>query len=337
MHTTYIIAEAGVNHNGDIAIAKQLIDKAKAVGADCIKFQTYKTKNLIVPNAAKANYQLKTTDPKQTQFEMLKNLELDYSDFQTLFEYCNAIGIDFISTPYNFEDVDFLDDLGVNCFKIASGQLTELPFLKYVARKKKKIILSTGMANLAQIFEAVEVIRTITSSEITVLQCTTNYPSNIEEANLNCLQTIKKSCDVNIGYSDHVMGNYACFGAVALGARVIEKHFTLDRSMDGPDHLCSADLNDFQELVEGIRAIEKSLGVSYKKPSPSELKNTREMKRSLVAKTNILKGEAFTFKNLTFKRPSKGLDVNYYDQIIGKFATKDIDENEFVTFNSVRW
>ena len=211
MKRTYIIAEAGVNHNGDIKIAKELILKAKKVGADCIKFQTFKTESLISADAPKAEYQLKTTNPIQSQFDMLKSLELSYSDFSILFNLCKKSKIDFISTPYNFEDIDFLGDLGVDTFKIASGQLTELPFIEYAAKKNKKMILSTGMSSLSQIFDAVELIKKYSKKEISVLQCTTNYPSKIEEANLNCMKTIKSACDVKVGYSDHVIGNYACY------------------------------------------------------------------------------------------------------------------------------
>ena len=337
MNKTYIIAEAGVNHNGDIELAKKLILKAQEIGADCIKFQTFKTENLITPDAPKANYQLKTTNPKHSQFTMLKNLELSYSDFSILFEFCKKTGIDFISTPYNFEDIDFLDKLGVDCFKIASGQLTELPFIKYIAKKNKKIILSSGMSNLAEIFEAVEIIKNHSNSEVSVLQCTTNYPSKIEEANLRCIKTISDGCDIEVGYSDHVIGNYACFSAVALGATIIEKHFTLNKKMLGPDHSCSADPSDFKELVLGIRNVEKSLGSKIKRASPSELKNINGMKRSLVAKSEIKKGEIFNENNLTFKRPYKGLDVNYYGQILGKKAKELIKENEFIEMKKIQW
>tara|TARA_B110000858_G_C17789857_1_gene469267 strand:- start:248 stop:1267 length:1020 start_codon:yes stop_codon:yes gene_type:complete len=337
MNKTYIIAEAGVNHNGDIELAKELILKAKEIGADCIKFQTFKTENLITPDAPKANYQLKTTNPKHSQFTMLKNLELSYSDFSILFEFCKKTGIDFISTPYNFEDVDFLDKLGVDCFKIASGQLTELPFIKYIAKKNKKIILSSGMSNLAEIFEAVEIIKNHSTSGVSVLQCTTNYPSEIEDANLNCIKIIRASCDVKVGYSDHVIGNYACFSAVALGATIIEKHFTLDKKMSGPDHLCSSDPSDFKELVLGIRNIEKSLGSSIKRANAAELKNILGMKRSIVAKSDIKKGEIFNEHNLIFKRPNRGLDVNYYEHILGKKALNDIKINEFIELKKIQW
>ncbi len=334
---TYVIAEAGVNHNGKLDLAVQLIDKAKEAGASCIKFQTFKTENLISKKAPKADYQLITTDKKESQFSMLKNLELTYENFSYLNDYCIKNEIDFMSTPYNFEDVDFLDNLGVNCFKIASGQLTELPFINYVAKKNKKIILSSGMSNLSQIFDAIEVIKKNSDSEITVLQCTTNYPSNIEDANLNCLRTIRQACEVKVGYSDHVMGNHACFAAVALGATVIEKHFTLDKNMAGPDHSCSCDFIDLKELIYGIREIEKSLGSRIKKPTSTELKNAKGMKRSIVAKVDIKKGEKIKKEHLVFKRPLGGLEINYYDLIIGKKSTKDIKADSLFNFDMIKW
>lgn len=337
MKRTYIIAEAGVNHNGDIKIAKELILKAKKVGADCVKFQTFKTESLISADAPKAEYQLKTTNPIQSQFDMLKSLELSYSDFSILFNLCKKSKIDFISTPYNFEDIDFLSDLGVNTFKIASGQLTELPFIEYAAKKNKKMILSTGMSSLSQIFDAVELIKKYSKKEISVLQCTTNYPSKIEEANLNCMKTIKSACDVKVGYSDHVIGNYACYSAVALGAKIIEKHFTLNKKMLGPDHSCSADPNEFENLVNGIREVEKTLGSKIKRPTVLESKNVQGMKRSLVAKSEIKKGEIFSLNNLTFQRPNKGLDVNLLEQIIGKKAKEVIKENEFIKMKNIDW
>ena len=337
MKNTYIIAEAGVNHNGDIKIAKELILSAKKAGANCIKFQTYKTENLITPESPKALYQLKTTNKGESQFKMLKDLELDYLDFKVLFNFCKEVEIDFISTPYNFEDVDFLDNLGVDCFKIASGQLTEIPFLRYVAKKNKKIILSTGMSNLAEIIEAVDTIKKYSKKKLIVLQCTTNYPSKVEEANLKCLKTIKDSCNVTVGYSDHVIGNYACFSAVALGAKVIEKHFTLDKSMKGPDHICSSDPIEFKELVLGIRSVEKSLGSSAKRPSSSEIKNEYGMKRSIVAKKKIKKGEILSDKNLTFKRPKNGLEVNLFDSLLGKKVNQNIEENEIIRFENINW
>lgn len=334
---TYIIAEAGVNHNGDIELAKELIYQAKKSGADCVKFQTYKTENLITKNAPKANYQLITTDRNESQYDMLKNLELSYSDFKYLFEYSKKVGIDFISTPYNFQDIDFLDSLGLESFKVASGQMTELPFLSYLAKKKKKIILSTGMSDLGQVYQAASKIREFSNEKLFILQCTTNYPSTIDDANLNCMQTIKSACNVEVGYSDHVVGNFACYAAVALGAKIIEKHFTLDKSMPGPDHSCSSDPKELIELVNGIREIEKSLGNKNKLPTDSESKNLKGMRRSLVARNIIKKGQKIKKEDLIFKRPLNGLNINYYDSVIGKYAAVDIEMDSPLNYNSIKW
>lgn len=334
---TYIIAEAGVNHNGNLDLAIKLIDKAKEAGADCIKFQTFKTESLILKTAPKADYQLKTTDAEESQFNMLKKLELSYENFSYLNQYCKKIKIDFMSTPYSFEDIDFLNNLGVNSFKIASGQLTEIPFLKYVAKTNKKIILSTGMSDLSQIYNATEVIKANSNGKLIVLQCTTNYPSNIEDSNLNCMRTIREACEVEVGYSDHVIGNHACFAAVALGATVIEKHFTLDKSMPGPDHSCSSNPEELKDLINGIREIEKSLGSKSKKPTKIEIINAKGMKRSLVTKVNIKKGEKITEEHITFKRPSGGLDVNYYDLILNKTAKTDILKDTQLNFDLIKW
>jgi len=334
---TYIIAEAGVNHNGNLDLAIKLIDEAKEAGADCIKFQTFKTESLILKTAPKADYQLKTTDAEESQFNMLKKLELSYENFSYLNQYCKKIKIDFMSTPYSFEDIDFLNNLGVNSFKIASGQLTEIPFLKYVAKTNKKIILSTGMSDLSQIYNATEVIKANSSGKLIVLQCTTNYPSNIEDSNLNCMRTIREACEVEVGYSDHVIGNHACFAAVALGATVIEKHFTLDKSMPGPDHSCSSNPEELKDLIYGIREIEKSLGSKSKKPTKIEIINAKGMKRSLVTKVNIKKGEKITEEHITFKRPSGGLDVNYYDLILNKTAKTDILKDTQLNFDMIKW
>lgn len=334
---TYIIAEAGVNHNGNMEFAKELINQAKKSGADCIKFQTYKTENLITKKAPKANYQLKSTNKNESQFDMLKKLELSYDNFEHLYNYSKKVGIDFISTPYNFEDIDFLDYLGIELFKVASGQLTELPFLAYLAKKNKKIILSTGMSDLGQVYHAVSKIREFSNEELFVLQCTTNYPSKIIDANLKCMKTIKSACNVEVGYSDHVIGNFACYAAVALGAKIIEKHFTLDKSLPGPDHLCSSDPSEFSQLVNGIREIEKSLGNENKFPTDSELENIKGMRRSLVARKMIKKGQIIKKKDLVFKRPLNGLDTNYYELVLGKYAAFDIEPDSPIYYNSIQW
>ncbi len=334
---TYIIAEVGVNHNGQLKIALELIEKAKIAMADCVKFQTFKAEKIVTKTSPKANYQLKVTDKSESQFDMLKGLELEFDDYKILINKCKELEIDFLSTPYNKEDVDFLEQLSVSGYKIASGQLTEIPFLKYVASKQKKIIISTGMATLSDVFDAVEAIRSMGNNNIVVLQCTTNYPSLIEDANLLAMQSMKYACNVEVGYSDHVQNNYACFAAVALGAKIVEKHFTLDKNLPGPDHSSSLNPEEFEQLVEGIRQVEKSLGSSIKKPSNVEVKNIYGMKRSLVANCKLKINTIIKEEHVGFKRPANGLAVNYLEQIIGKKVIKDMDIDEPFQLNSIEW
>jgi N,N'-diacetyllegionaminate synthase len=337
MNKTYIIAEAGVNHNGDIDLALQLIKEAKNAGADCVKFQTFKAEQIVTKASPKAKYQLRVTDKEESQYEMLKKLELTLEDYKTLLSECNRQQIDFLSTPYNKEDVDFLCGLGVNGFKIASGQLTELPFLEYTASKGKQMIISTGMATMAEVFAAVETIRKTGNNDIIVLQCTTNYPSRIEDANLFAMISMKEACKVRVGYSDHVQNNYACFASVALGAEVVEKHFTLDKELPGPDHSSSLNPSGFAELVEGIRNIESALGSGLKVPSQAEIDNSYGMKRSLVALMDIAEGTTLTEDHVGFKRPCNGLHPNMLDNIIGKKLAKPIKKDEAFQFSNIQW
>jgi N-acetylneuraminate synthase/N,N'-diacetyllegionaminate synthase len=334
---TYIIAEAGVNHNGNVDIALKLIDEAKKAGAHCIKFQTFKASQIVTAKSPKAAYQLEVTDKTESQYEMLKKLELDFNSYQFLIESCKKLGIDFMSTPYNKEDADFLADLEVEAFKIASGQLTEIPFLKYVAAKQKRMIISAGMATLSDVFNAVEAIRSVGNNDIVVLQCTTNYPSKIEDANLLTIPVIKSSCNVRVGYSDHVQNNIACFVSIALGAEIVEKHFTLDKKMEGPDHSSSLTPIEFAELVNGIKDVELSLGNGLKLPTEAEKKNSFGMKRSLVANSDLKAGMILEEKHLGFKRPSNGLSINYLDTIIGKKLIQDISMDEPLQYFHIQW
>jgi N-acetylneuraminate synthase/N,N'-diacetyllegionaminate synthase len=334
---TYIIAEVGVNHNGRLKVAIDLIEKAKEAGADCVKFQTFTADKIVTKASPKASYQLKVTDKNESQYEMLKKLELKLDDYKILIRKCHELNIDFLSTPYNKEDVDFLEELQVPGYKIASGQLTEIPFLKYVASKQKRMIISTGMATLSDVFDAVEAIRFVGNNNIVVLQCTTNYPSLIEDANLLAMKSISESCGVETGYSDHVQNNFACYAAVALGAKVIEKHFTLDRNMPGPDHSSSLNPEEFKDLVMGIRQVEKSLGSPIKKPSNAESQNIYGMKRSLVASYFLTKGTELREEHIGFKRPANGLEVNMFDQVIGKILVKDMDEDEPFQLDCIKW
>jgi N,N'-diacetyllegionaminate synthase len=333
---TYIIAEAGVNHNGRLDLAISLIKKAKEAGADCVKFQTFKTEDIVTKSAPKANYQLKVTDKNESQYEMLKKLELSLESFKILKDECDKIGIDFISTPYSISDIELLESINVKAYKIASGQLTEPYFLRCIAKKMKPIILSTGMANLGEVFDSIKTIREI-NEDITVLQCTTNYPSSMSDANINAMLSIKDSCKVQVGYSDHIIENYACYSAVALGATIIEKHFTLDKNMEGPDHSCSLDPDEFKILVNGIRNIEMSLGNGIKKPTELEKKNIQGMRRGLVANETIKPGDLLNFNNLTAKRPLIGISPTRIDELIGKSVVKTIHKDEPINEKDILW
>lgn len=333
----YIIAEAGVNHNGDLNLALKLIEEAKKSGADCVKFQTFKAEQIVTKTSPKAKYQLKVTDSMETQFDMLKKLELKSNYYKPILNLCKKLNIDFLSTPVSFSDVDFLDDLDVFGFKIASAQLVELPFLEYVALKNKVIVLSTGMANLSDVYNAVSHIRKFGNNKIYVLQCTTNYPSSIEDANLLAMNNIGKSCNVDVGYSDHVKNNFACYAAVALGAKIVEKHFTLNKKMEGPDHSCSSDPKEFKQLVIGIRNIELSLGSGVKKPSKKEIQNSFGMKRSLVLISDLKKGDVIQKKHIGFKRPADGLMPNMYYEILGKKMMVNLNKDISIKLEHIKW
>jgi N,N'-diacetyllegionaminate synthase len=331
-HPVFIIAEAGVNHNGDIELAKRLVYEAKRVGADCVKFQTFKAERIITRDAPKANYQLQTTDPQESQFEMLRKLELSSEAYRDLIALCKEEDIVFLSTPYNIEDVDFLDELGVLAFKTASIHIAESYFLQYVARKGKPMIVSTGMAMLAEVDEAVRAIRETGNERFVMLQCTTNYPSRLEDANLRAMQTMRDAFDVLVGYSDHTQGDTACLVAVALGACVIEKHFTLDRSLPGPDQSSSADPAEFEQLATNIRQAEMVLGSSKKEPCEIERVNAGGMRRSIVARHRIPAGQIITQEMLTFKRPASGLRPALFSNIVGRVAVRDIEANQMLSW-----
>lgn len=320
----FVIAEAGVNHNGDPDLARRLIEKAAATGAQCVKFQTFKSERVAVSEAPKAAYQLKTTDPEESQLDMLRKLELPVESYAGLLAYAESRGIVMISTPYNTEDVDFLDEIGVPAFKLASLHVAEPYFLQYVARKGKPMILSTGMATLDEVAVAVKAIERAGNDQLILLQCTTNYPSRIEDTNLKAMNTMEKAFDTLVGYSDHTTTDTACIGAVALGACIIEKHFTLDRSMPGPDHEASADSVAFTRLVQHIREAETMIGTGEKVPCDAERKNTVGMRRSIYARSAIRKGQIITPEMLIFKRPATGLAPVLMDRLLGQRARYDI-------------
>lgn len=333
----FIIAEAGVNHNGNIETALELVRRAKEIGANCVKFQTFKAASVITKKAPKAKYQLAVTDTKETQFEMLEKLELTENDYVRIIDECRKQKITFLSTPYNEEDADFLNNLGVTGFKIASGQIVELAFLEHVAKFGKPIILSSGMASLAEVFDAVMAIRAAGNEQLAILQCTTNYPSYNEDANIRAMISMGKSLDLLYGYSDHIEENYACYAAVALGAKIIEKHFTLDRNLPGPDHKASLNVQEFKSLIDGIRKIETALGSPVKTPSLKEIQNTQGMRRSIVLNNSIKKGDKITEENMSFKRPATGISPKRKKDLIGKMAAVDIEEDMPLKESMILW
>ncbi|HTL83225.1 MAG TPA: N-acetylneuraminate synthase [Bacteroidia bacterium] len=336
MSKVFIIAEAGVNHNGSLVMALHLVDKAVEIGADCVKFQTFKAEQIVTAASPKANYQMQVTDKNESQFDMLKKLELNKDAFAEIKKYCDKKGIRFLSTPYNPEDADLLNSIGVDGFKIASGQLVETWFLKYVAKFGKQMIISTGMANMDEVRAAVEAIRSTGNNDLVVLQCNTDYPSKIEDTNIRAMLTMRDELKVRVGYSDHVPNNYACFAAVALGAEVIEKHFTLDKTLPGPDHSSSLEPSEFKELINGVRNIEKCMGTGVKVPSEAEVKNTFGMRRSLVARTDLAKGTILKAEHIGFKRPANGLSPKLFEVVLGKELLTDMKKDEAFTNESVK-
>jgi len=328
--SVFVIAEAGVNHNGSLKLAKELVDAAKDAGADCVKFQTFVSKNIVSKNAVKAEYQKQQTEPQESQQDMLKKLELSFDEFVELNEYCKSKSIEFMSTAFDFESIDFLDSLEMGTWKIPSGEITNLPYLIKVAKLNKPVILSTGMSTMEDIRSAVEIIKENGVSDLTILHCTTEYPTPFEDVNLKAMNTIREEFNVNIGYSDHTKGIEVPIAAVALGATVIEKHFTLDRNMEGPDHKASLEPNELKAMVDSIRHIELALGNGMKQPAESEKKNMAVVRKSIVAKYNIKKGEVLTEDNLTVKRPGSGISPMKWYEVIGTKAVKDFNEDEMI-------
>ena len=328
----FIIAEAGVNHNGSIIIAKKLIDAAVDSGADAVKFQTFKTENLVSKIAKKAEYQKKTTDASESQFDMIKNLELDLSAHKELIAYCLEKEINFLSTPFDHDSIDLLNSLGLQTFKIPSGEINNLPYLRHIGSLGKKIILSTGMSTLQEVGDALIVLLESGSKkkDITVLHANTMYPTPMEDVNLNAMLTIQKEFDVAIGYSDHTVGIEVDIAAVAMGASIIEKHFTLDKSMAGPDHRASLDPNELKAMVLAIRNIEIAFGDHVKKPSPSESINIDIVRKSIVASQGIKKGDLLTDKNIAIKRPGNGINPMKWDEVIGSIAIKNYNADELI-------
>jgi len=323
--SVFIIAEAGVNHNGSIQLAYKLIDVASASGADAVKFQTFKAENLVSINAQKAEYQKQATNQSESQFNMLKKLELDTNAHKKLINYCKKKDIVFLSTPFDHESIDLLNELELQIFKIPSGEITNLTYLRHIGSLGKEVILSTGMSTLKEIEEALIILTSAGTSKenITILHANTMYPTPMEDVNLRAMQTIQDKFGVAVGYSDHTLGIEVDIAAVAMGATIIEKHFTLDKTMDGPDHKSSISPEELKAMVSSIRNIEKALGSSIKKPSKSEKPNITMARKSIVASKSIKKGELFTENNLTTKRPGAGLSPMEWDSIIGKVAKRN--------------
>lgn len=329
MHHTIIIAEAGVNHNGSLESAKQLAWTAKKCGADIVKFQTAKLESLVSKHAGMADYQKQNIGKEMSQREMLKKLLLSYEEFIRLADYCKEIGIRFLSTPFDLESIDFLDTLGCDIWKIPSGEMTDLPYLEKIAATGKDIILSTGMSEIKEIEAALSVLRQGTDN-IILLHCTTQYPAPYEDVNLRAMQTLKQRFGYEVGYSDHTEGIVIPIAAAAMGATVIEKHFTLDKTMEGPDHKASLEPEEFADMVRSIRRLEVAMGTGEKKPAPSELANRTVARKSIIAAKEIRRGEIFTEENLTTKRPGSGISPMRWHEILGKKAVRDFAEDELI-------
>ena len=331
MGKTIIIAEAGVNHNGSVDIAKKLINAAAAAGVDYVKFQTFKTENLVTKEAVQAEYQKENVESdNNSQFEMLKKLELSQEQHFELIAHCNMQGVKFLSTAFDSESVEFLSSLNLGIWKIPSGEITNYPYLRQIAVKQQPVIMSTGMSDINDIDNAIKVLirNGLTKSQITILHCNTQYPTPMKDVNLRAMSFLHDKFGVAVGYSDHTMGIEVPIAAVALGAKVIEKHFTLDMSLIGPDHKASLEPDELKEMVKAIRNIEESLGDGIKRITESERKNIFAARKSIVATKNIEKGDVFSVKNITAKRPGGGISPMDWDNIIGSTAIRDFMVNE---------
>ncbi|WP_246166946.1 N-acetylneuraminate synthase [Oryzomonas japonica] len=330
---TYIIAEAGVNHNGSLEIAKELVDAARLCGADAVKFQTFKAEKLVTRSAAKADYQKRDATGGDSQFEMLKRLELKEGDFRELFAHCHRCGIEFMSSPFDEESADLLDSLGMSTFKVPSGEITNHPLLEHIARKGKPVILSTGMSTLGEVEEALGIFHACGNPCVTLLHCVTEYPAPYGEINLNAMLTLREAFRAAVGYSDHTPGIEIPLAAVSLGARVIEKHFTLDNAMEGPDHKASLNPADFMRMVQAIRNVEQAMGDGIKRPAPCELKNIDIARKSVVAAETIAEGEIISIDKLTVKRPGYGVQPKDMEKLVGLRVNKTIAKDDVLKWH----
>ncbi len=330
MRRVCIIAEVGVNHNGNIELAKNMIVEAKRCGADIVKFQTAKLEMFVTRNAEKADYQKQTTDSKESQYNMLKKLTLSFEQFVMLDNYCKENDITFLSTPFDVASIDFLNQLEMPFWKIPSGEITNFPYLIRIASTHKPIVLSTGMSTIDEIQAAINVLQDNGSDAITLLHCTTEYPAPYLDVNLKAMETLRSKFNVAVGYSDHTKGIEIPVAAVAMGATIIEKHFTLDRNMEGPDHKASLEPDEFASMVKAIRNVELAIGDGEKKPAESEKKNIAIARKSIVAACKINKGEVFTEDNITTKRPGNGISPMQWVEVLGGRAVKDFEEDELI-------
>jgi len=331
----FIVAEAGVNHNGKIRLAKQLIDAAKDAGADAVKFQSFKAENVVTRKAPKAKYQKETTDTKESQYEMIKKLELSAGDFEELALHAQNKGIIFLSTPFDKGGVDLLDGLGVPAFKIASGEITNFPLIRYIAKKGKPVILSTGMAILGEINEALQVIQSEGIKGIVLLHCVSTYPAKVEDVNLKAMETLRCKFKLPVGLSDHTLGINIPIAAAALGACMIEKHFTLDKSLPGPDHQASLEPEELKQMIKAVRAVEKAIGDGNKIPTEEERQIQKVARRSIVAGVDIPQGAIITEEMLAIKRPGTGIEPKYMNKVIGAVARCRIEQDEPLTMNKL--
>ena len=328
----FIIAEIGVNHGGSLDLAFQLIDEAKKSGADAVKFQTFKATSLVSKRTPKVGYQMSNTDINESQFDMIKSLELKHEDHEPLINYCRSKNIKFISTPYDIESAVFLSELGVTVFKTASADIVDLPLHEFLASTHKHIIISTGMASLGEIEEVLSIYKREKNFNVSLLHCVSNYPCSYQSLNLNVLKTLKNAFELPVGFSDHSVGPYPAVASVALGATIIEKHFTLDKEMEGPDHKASNTPEEFSILVEAIRIAEASLGSKVKSVQSEEVEMLKISRKSLFLAKNIKKGNIINKSDLTLKRPGDGLYANLIPLIIGREASKDLKKNEMLKY-----
>lgn len=333
--SVYIIAEAGVNHNGSLQIAKKMVDAAKEAGCDCIKFQTFSTDRIVTREAQKASYQINNTHNSGSQYEMLKKLELSFEEFYILKDYCKERSIDFLSTPFDEKSVDLLEQLHVTQYKISSGELTNKPLIQYIAHCNKRILLSTGMSDFDEISEAIQWIYETGNKEVILFHCTSNYPTPYNEVSMNCMVTMKEKFGLPIGYSDHTAGIEIAYMAVSLGATMIEKHFTLDKNMDGPDHKASLEPSELKKMVDGIRNIEQAFGNGIKQPTMSELSTKKAARKSLVFAEDIIVDTIITPEHITCKRPGTGIAPKMMQHFIGKKTVRNCLKDTLVTYEDI--